>query len=97
MSDIDRGSDKDPEGINVDDKQYHFKVDTKPHTWPSESIGYEDVTKLSRGKEWTELSLFTVDYVDSAGRPTDGELKPKGTVKLKKEGTSFDVTYLGEA
>lgn len=97
MSDIDRDRDKDPEGIDLGDKLYHFKVDTKPHTWPSESIGYEDVTRLSRGEQWTELSLFTVDFVGGAGRPSDGELKPNESVKLKKEGTSFDVTYLGEA
>ena len=97
MSDIDSGGGNDPEGIDVGDKLYHFKVDTKPHTWPSELIGYEDVTKLSRDDEWTELSLFTVDYFGSAGRPADGELKPEGSVKLKREGTSFDVTYLGEA
>ena len=97
MSDIDRGVGDDAKGIDVGDKLYHFKVDTKPHTWASESIGYEDVTKLSRGDEWTELSLFTVDYFGSAGRPAEGELKPKGSVKLKKEGTSFDITYLGEA
>ena len=97
MNDIDSGGDDDPKGIDVGDKLYHFKVDTKPHTWAFELIGHEDVTKLSRGDEWTELSLFTVDYFGSAERPADGELKPKGSVKLKKEGTSFDVTYLGEA
>ena len=97
MSDIYSGGGDDPKGIDVDDKLYHFKVDTKPHTWASELIGYEEVTKLSRGDEWTELSLFTVDYFGSAGRPAEGELKPNGSVKLKKEGTSFDVTYLGEA
>ena len=96
MSDIDSGGDG-PTAIDVGDKLYHFKVDTKPHTWDFELIRYEDVSKLSRGDEWTELSLFTVDYFGSAGRPAAGELKPNGSVKLQKEGTSFDVTYLGEA
>lgn len=97
MNGIDRGGNDDPKPIDVNDKLYHFKVDTKPQTWDTELIGYEDVTKLSCGDKWTELSLFTVDYFGSVGRPTDGELKPGDSVKLAKEGTSFDVTYLGEA
>ena len=76
--------------------KYNILVDTEPVPWPKSTISYLEVTQIAY-KDWTELSLFTVDYANSAEDPADGKLQSGGTARLKLEGTSFDVSYLGES
>lgn len=60
---------------------------------PNVEISFDQVVRLAFDSPPSEqLSMFTVSYVNGAGRPTEGILYQDDNVKVK-DGTEFNVTH----
>ena len=80
-------------GDKPDDGKYRFKIDATSHEWPRAEISFDEVVDLAypnggRGP----LITYTVNYKDAVGPKDEGKLVEGQSVRLKKEGTSFNVT-----
>lgn len=85
----------------VDDKQDKIKDDDKdkitlfvngrPKIVTKNELKYDEVLELAFNPIPTgPYILITISYKDAAGRPTEGILRPDGSVKVH-DGTTFDV------
>ena len=60
---------------------------------PDGEISFAEIVRLAFDSPTPDqLSMFTVSYVNGAGRPTEGILYEGESVKVK-DGTEFDVAH----
>lgn len=72
--------------------EYTIIVDGQKKEVPSEKVSYEQVVELAYPGQSADPQLkFTVTYRHSAEKPHDGTLEPGHSVRVKKEGTVFNV------
>ncbi len=80
-------------GENPGDKGYKIIINGVLKTIEKEEISFEELVALafSDGLPETQYTRYVVTYKDAVGRKTEGNLAKGEVVKVKKEGTQFDV------
>lgn len=72
---------------------YTIIVDGQKKVVPSDLVSYAEVVELAYpGQSGDPRYTFTVTYRHAAGEKHEGTLLPGQTVRVKKEGTVFNVT-----
>ena len=70
---------------------YEITVNGRPRVVDEEYVSYEQVTKIAFPSESSQLD-YSVSYGHAASTPHSGELSKGHSVKVKKQGTTFNVT-----
>jgi hypothetical protein len=72
------------------DKDYTIIVNGTPHTVEDEEVSFEQVTTLAYPEPPFPETLFTVTF-RNAKKPKEGRLVEGQSVKVKRNGTVFNV------
>jgi Multiubiquitin len=76
-----------------DKNDYVIIVDGQPKTVSSDVVSYLEVVELAYpGQSGDPQYTFTVTYRNADQEPREGSLVAGKTVRVKKEGTVFNVT-----
>jgi hypothetical protein len=85
-----------PESAGADTGEKHgyvIIVDGQPKPVPSDVVSYVEVVELAYpGQSGDPQYTFTVTYRNADQKPHDGTLVTGQTVRVKREGTVFNVT-----
>jgi len=71
-------------------------VNGEPKTVVSQTVTYDEVTKLAYPTPPAPNTRYTVTF-RHAEDPKEGSLAPGGSVKVKKDGTIFNVKTTGKS
>lgn len=71
-------------------------VNAEPKVVQSDIVSYEQVVSLAYPTPPAPGTRFTVAF-RNAEQPKEGSLAPGGTVKVKKDGTIFNVKATGKS
>lgn len=71
-------------------------VNGGPQVVPSQTVTYDEVTKLAYPVPPTPDTRYTVTF-RNAEKPKEGSLAPGGSVEVKKDGTIFNVKATGKS
>ena len=76
-----------------DKAEYKIIVDGQPKEVPSDLVSYDQVVELAYpGQSKDPQYKFTVTYRNADQEPREGSLVAGQTVRVKREGTVFNVT-----
>lgn len=73
-------------------KTYEIIVNSRQHEVLGQHLTYEEIVQLAFPGAHDPNVIFSITYRHAASNPHAGDLSPGGTVKVKKEGTIFNVT-----
>lgn len=84
------------EQVQVEDAKppltFEIRVNSRPHAVPHRLVSFEEVVELAFPGPHPPTMQFSMTYRHAASFPHAGELGPGGTVDVKREGTTFNVT-----
>lgn len=80
------------EGHSQPITKYEIIVNARPRIIRDEDVAFEQVVELAFPGPHGPNITFSMTYRHAASKPHAGELGPGGIVKVKKEGTIFNVT-----
>lgn len=72
--------------------EFVIKVNSRDETVADQKVTFEQVVQFAFPGQHGPNIVFSMTYRHAASRPSAGELGPGGAVKVKPEGTVFNVT-----